>query len=91
MKYLELHLIDNSMQWLPSDPMVFIGVVNINNIVRKMTIPLLPLLLFHIEVTMDAYNNNNNGYEDDRGINYIIDDHCEGNTTPQNHVQLTLT
>lgn len=48
------------MQWFPSDPMVVIGVVNINIIVRKMTIPLLPLLLFHIEVTMDAYNNNNN-------------------------------
>lgn len=61
------------MQWFPSDPMVFIGVVNINSIVRKMTIPLLPLLLFHIEVTMDAYNNNNDdGHEDDRGINYII-------------------
>lgn len=81
------------MQWFPSDPMVFICVVNINNIVRKMTIPLLPLLLFHIEVTMDAYNNNNinNGYEDDRGFNYIIDDHCEGNTTQQYHVKLTLT
>jgi len=48
-----------------------------------------------VVVTMDTYNNNNNnnnnGYEDDRDINYIIDDHCEGNTTQQYHVKLTLT
>lgn len=70
------------MQWFPSDPMVVRGVVNINSIVRRMTIPLLPLLQFHLKVTMDAYNNNNDdeygyhssryddGHEDYRGINH---------------------
>lgn len=40
---------------------------------------------------MDHSSRYDDGHEDDRGINYIIDDRCEGNTTQQYHVKLTLT